>query len=110
MCGSGAGQVSNCTRAQTSIDSLFRPQGVILESNVMIGTNWCQDAGIYEFDLLGDKVKARYSFIYKFEDGEWKISQHHSSVMPEASKPQAITEEEVKNLFQVREFLLHHLF
>ena len=40
----------------------------------MIGTNWCQDAGIYEFDLLGDKVKARYSFIYKFEDGEWKVS------------------------------------
>ena len=66
--------MSNCTRAQTSIDSLFRPQGVILESNVMIGTNWCQDAGIYEFDLLGDKVKARYSFIYKFEDGEWKVS------------------------------------
>lgn len=53
-----------------------RPQGVILESNVMIGTNWCQDAGIYEFDLLGDKVKARYSFIYKFEDGEWKVSRH----------------------------------
>jgi len=36
-----------------------KPQGTILESNVMIGTNWCQDAGIYEFDLLGDKVKAR---------------------------------------------------
>merc|ERR1712176_1197789 len=60
-----------------------KPQGVILESNVMVGTNWCQDAGIYEFDLLGDKVKARYSFIYKFEDGEWKIAHHHSSMMPE---------------------------
>jgi len=62
---------------------LKKPQGVILESNVMIGTNWCQDAGIYEFDLLGDKVKARYSFIYKYEDGEWKIAHHHSSMMPE---------------------------
>jgi hypothetical protein len=31
----------------------------------------------------GSKVKARYSFVYVFEDGEWKISHHHSSVMPE---------------------------
>ncbi len=42
-----------------------------------------QDAGIYKFDLLDDKVKARYSFIYKYEDGEWKIAHHHSSMMPE---------------------------
>ena len=32
----------------------------------------------------GDKVKGRYSFVYVYEDGEWKISHHHSSVMPEA--------------------------
>ena len=31
----------------------------------------------------GDKVKGRYSFVYVYEDGEWKISHHHSSVMPE---------------------------
>lgn len=62
---------------------LKKPQGVILESYVTIGTNWCEDVGIYEFDLLGDKVKARYSFIYKVEDGQWKIAHHHSSMMPE---------------------------
>ncbi|MGL5839443.1 MAG: SgcJ/EcaC family oxidoreductase [Sphingorhabdus sp.] len=28
-------------------------------------------------------VKARYSFIYKMEDGKWKIDHLHSSVMPE---------------------------
>ena len=68
-----------------------------------MGTNWAQGAGIYEFTMgaTGAKVKGRYTFVYVFEDGEWKISQHHSSVMPEASKPQAITEEEVKNLFQL---------
>eukprot|EP00542_Grammatophora_oceanica_P019769 CAMPEP_0194049590 /NCGR_PEP_ID=MMETSP0009_2-20130614/30776_1 /TAXON_ID=210454 /ORGANISM="Grammatophora oceanica, Strain CCMP 410" /LENGTH=347 /DNA_ID=CAMNT_0038695791 /DNA_START=56 /DNA_END=1099 /DNA_ORIENTATION=+ len=63
-----------------------KPQGEILESNVMLGHNWAQDAGLYEFTMgaTGDKVKGRYTFNYIFEDGEWKISHHHSSVMPEA--------------------------
>ena len=33
----------------------------------------------------GKKVKGRYTFIYVYEDGEWKINQHHSSIMPEVS-------------------------
>ena len=75
----------------------------IESGSVLIGTNWAQDAGIYEFTMgaTGAKVKGRYTFVYVFEDGEWKISQHHSSVMPEASAPKAITEEGVKNLFQL---------
>lgn len=32
----------------------------------------------------GSKDKARYSFIYVFEEGDWKIAHHHSSVMPES--------------------------
>ncbi|KAL7479448.1 hypothetical protein ACHAW6_005175 [Cyclotella cf. meneghiniana] len=81
----------------------LEPQGKILEGEIVIGTNWAQDAGIYEFTMgaTGQKVKGRYTFVYVYEDGEWKISQHHSSVMPEASKPQAISEDEVKNLFQL---------
>ncbi|KAL9179028.1 hypothetical protein ACHAXT_000070 [Thalassiosira profunda] len=81
----------------------LEPQGKIESGNIIVGTNWAQDAGIYEFTMgaTGARVKGRYTFVYVFEDGEWKISQHHSSVMPEASKPQAITEEEVKNLFQL---------
>jgi len=63
-----------------------KPQGKILESNVTIGHNTCSDVGIYEFTMgaTGDKVKGRYSFVYVWEDGEWKINHHHSSVMPEA--------------------------
>uniref|UniRef100_A0A7R9VN03 Calcium/calmodulin-dependent protein kinase II association-domain domain-containing protein n=1 Tax=Pseudictyota dubia TaxID=2749911 RepID=A0A7R9VN03_9STRA len=78
-----------------------KPQGTILESNVIIGTNWAQDAGIYEFTMGADgsKVKARYTFIYVFEDGQWKISHHHSSMMPEGTLPQAITKEEVRAQF-----------
>ena len=63
------------------------PQGVILQSSVSHGDGWCLDCGIYEFTMgaTGDKVRARYSFLYTLEDGEWKISHHHSSTMPEAS-------------------------
>jgi hypothetical protein len=41
--------------------------------------------GNFEFTIgaTGDKVKSRYSFFYIHEDGDWKISHHHSSVMPE---------------------------
>ena len=81
---------------------LKEPQGEILESNVMIGANWCQDAGIYEFTMgaTGDVVKARYSFIYVFEDGEWKISHKHSSVIPESiAMGKDITEDKLRSLF-----------
>jgi hypothetical protein len=52
----------------------------------LVGEDWCKDVGIYEFTMGADgsKVKARYSFVYVYEDGEWKISHHHSSIMPES--------------------------
>ncbi|MGK3756333.1 MAG: hypothetical protein ACI8RD_008644 [Bacillariaceae sp.] len=104
--------VSDIPRADfSSIKNYFdaflkmEPQGVIVESFVTIGTNWCQDVGIYEFTLgaTGAKVKARYSFIYVHEDGQWKIAHHHSSQMPEQipAAPVAITESEVQGLFSL---------
>lgn len=80
-----------------------KPSGEILESNVLIGTGWAQDCGIYEFTMgtTGAKVKGRYTYVYIFEDGEWKISHHHSSVMPEPNIPKAIDEQGVKDLFQL---------
>jgi uncharacterized protein (TIGR02246 family) len=80
-----------------------KPQGEILNGEIFIGTNWAQDAGVYEFTMgaTGAKVKGRYTFVYVFEDGKWMISQHHSSMMPEEQSPVAITKEEVQNLFQV---------
>lgn len=30
------------------------------------------------------EVRARYSFIYRFEGGDWKVDHLHSSAMPEA--------------------------
>ena len=48
----------------------------------------------------GDKVKARYTYNYVQEDGQWKIQHHHSSVMPEEiAMGKSITESEVRDLF-----------
>ena len=48
----------------------------------------------------GKKVKGRYSFVYVYEDGEWKINHHHSSIMPEGIvTAEPITKEEVRSLF-----------
>eukprot|EP00532_Pseudo-nitzschia_australis_P014240 CAMPEP_0168284040 /NCGR_PEP_ID=MMETSP0141_2-20121125/23277_1 /TAXON_ID=44445 /ORGANISM="Pseudo-nitzschia australis, Strain 10249 10 AB" /LENGTH=490 /DNA_ID=CAMNT_0008227983 /DNA_START=380 /DNA_END=1852 /DNA_ORIENTATION=+ len=84
---------------------LKQPQGKILESFVTIGTNWAQDVGIYEFTMgdTGAKVKARYSFVYTHEGGQWKIAHHHSSQMPEevVAGPVPITNEEVRGLFHL---------
>lgn len=80
---------------------LKQPQGEILSGDIIIGNNWAQDAGVYEFTMGidGSTVKGRYSFVYVFEDGEWKISHHHSSVMPEAylaaGPAEAVEEEEL---------------
>jgi len=82
-----------------------KPSVQILESHVTVGQTWCQDRGIYEFTMgaTGEKAKARYSLVYIFEDGQWKIAHHHSSQMPEeiVPAPTSITEAEVRNLFQV---------
>jgi uncharacterized protein (TIGR02246 family) len=81
------------------------PQGTILDGHITIGNGWARDAGIYEFTMgaSGDKVKARYTFVYVYENGQWKISHHHSSVMPEASKSAGpatkVTDDQIRNLF-----------
>ena len=83
---------------------LKKPDGKILESCISTGDGWANDAGIYEFTMgtTGDKVRARYTFLYVEENGIWKIQHHHSSVMPEEiAMGVAITEDEVKGLFNL---------
>jgi uncharacterized protein (TIGR02246 family) len=64
-----------------------RPHGEISQREILIGCNMLQDAGLYTFRFAdGETAQARYSFIYVFEDGEWKISHHHSSLLPEAAQ------------------------
>jgi len=49
-------------------------------------------SGLYTFELGDDDartpVQARFSYVWKKVEGEWKISHHHSSVRPEDNKPE----------------------
>ena len=66
---------------------LNKPQGVILINDPEPGCNQATDMGLYVFTFGkdGSKVKARYTFTYVLntETQEWKISHHHSSMLPE---------------------------
>ena len=66
-----------------------RPRGRIDTRTIQTGCNLAMDVGTYTFSLMDDKgttseVAARYSFVYQYRDGAWKILHHHSSAMPEA--------------------------
>ena len=65
-----------------------RPQGYIDDRIIDVDCNSATDAGLYTFRFSdGSSVKARYSFSYKKINGQWLITSHHSSGMPE--KPEA---------------------
>lgn len=62
----------------------IQPQGVIDKRFIKIGCNVAQDVGTYTFTFKdGTKVAARYTYIYAFSNGQWLITNHHSSAMPE---------------------------
>ncbi len=65
------------------------PVGTINTSTVKLGCNTAARLGTWTVTFTdaatGAKtdVKARYSFIYRMEGGQWKIDHLHSSKMPE---------------------------
>ena len=65
------------------------PVGRIDTSTVELDCNTATRLGTWTVTLTdpatGAKsdVKARYSFLYRYEDGAWKIDHLHSSMMPE---------------------------
>jgi uncharacterized protein (TIGR02246 family) len=67
-----------------------RPRGRIDTRTIQSGCNFAMDVGTYTFSMMDDKgvtseVAARYTFIYQYHDGGWKILHHHSSAMPESA-------------------------
>lgn len=61
------------------------PSGSIDQRFVDIGCNMVVDAGLYTFRFArtGAVVHARYSYTWKPVDGQWRITSHHSSVLPD---------------------------
>jgi uncharacterized protein (TIGR02246 family) len=63
------------------------PEGRIESREIRLGCNQALDAGTYSFLLHppgqpAERVQARYSFVYAFRNGEWRILHHHSSLLP----------------------------
>ena len=65
-----------------------KPVGTIETSTVKSGCGWAMRAGTWTVAMTNAEtgaksdVKARYTFLYKLEDGAWKIEHLHSSVLP----------------------------
>jgi uncharacterized protein (TIGR02246 family) len=74
-----------------------QPVGSIDTSNVRLGCNTASRTGTWTVRLTDPAtrqardVKARYSFIYVHENGDWKIDHLHSSMMPEPIVQSAAT-------------------
>ena len=42
------------------------------------------NSGLYNFITKGKTINARFSFVYQKDNDDWKITSHHSSVVPES--------------------------
>ncbi|WP_296223961.1 SgcJ/EcaC family oxidoreductase [Ralstonia sp. UBA689] len=60
------------------------PVGMVDFRRIEIECNTAIDAGLYTFAFNdGSRVKARYTFTYKWDGQQWRITSHHSSKLPE---------------------------
>ena len=62
-----------------------KPTGTVTARQIDVGCNMVADSGLYTFTMArtGKKVHARYTYVYKWENGAWLITHHHSSMLPE---------------------------
>ena len=65
------------------------PRGRIDTRTIRVGCNLAVDMGTYTFALMdgeghASEVAGRYTFVYEYRGGAWKILHHHSSAMPES--------------------------
>lgn len=66
----------------------MKPQGTVNYRQIrFLGESAALDTGVYTFDLVKEgkhqKVHARYTYVYEKVNGDWKILNHHSSLMPD---------------------------
>lgn len=65
-----------------------RPAAVVTDSRTVLGCNMAIRTGNWTVTLTNPDtgvqtpVGARFSFVYTYENGDWKIAHLHSSVLP----------------------------
>ncbi len=65
------------------------PVGHIDTSSIRLGCNMAARMGNWSVDLIDKKTgekstaKARYTFVYRYGDGSWRIEHLHSSLLPD---------------------------
>ena len=65
-----------------------KPVGEIITSEISIDCLTAKNVGKYEFSFHDknekktSEVEARFSYTYRYKDGRWLITSHHSSVSP----------------------------
>ena len=57
----------------------------IVSENPHVFESSAVNVGHYNFVTDGKTINARFSFVYHKDNYDWKITSHHSSVMPEVS-------------------------
>ena len=55
----------------------------IVSENPHVFESSAVNVGHYNFVTGGKTINARFSFVYHKDNDDWKITSHHSSVMPE---------------------------
>lgn len=86
--------VSNQTRNSTAdIRAYFerfltlRPQGRMHTQNISVYERIAINSGVYSFQTSGanntDDLVCRFTFVYRKDGADWRIIEHHSSMMPE---------------------------
>ena len=56
----------------------------IVSEHASISESVAVNSGLYNFVTDGKTINARFSFVYHKNNDEWKITSHHSSVIPES--------------------------
>lgn len=83
---SGASRLTQAEKEDYFLHFLAqKPAGTVTARQISIGCNMAVDSGSYTFYLgsSGTEVPARYTYTYKWENGQWLIVSHHSSLVPE---------------------------
>lgn len=65
-----------------------KPVAQLETSNIVIIDNLALNSGVYSFTLTDQTgsirlTSARFTYVYIYQNGSWKILKHHSSIMPE---------------------------